>query len=445
MLRADAPGRVATVLELASATVLLGVLAIAPWLRTPLRTDRAARLEEILAVGVALGAVSVGLARRRPRVPAAIVAAVALVIAFGLWMAWNASGAVAFLPGSVDGSASSASVRQLGSVLACGLALTHVFRRSSLRVTALWALALSGASVGAFGALDRFRVGPVRFPQIPHEGSHFGPFAYHANAAAFLNITLPAALFLALRASGRVPRLVAVVCAAGVLLGCATHVSKAGQVVTVAQLLAFSAVLRRRGAGVLRLPKRTAIVLVALVVGAFGVAGSAGRWRKVGGESVASSGRVLMWKVAVRAWLDAPLVGNGPGTLKVRIPPIAAKEVPTLRSHWIVTIPTPGAPDSIWMRAHNDVLQTLAEWGLFGTMLLAGIVAAPLMRLRRWRPVQFDDAVLRRAASVAMGGVLVHGLVDFPLQILPVQLCVACWGAVVLAATDDTAKPAVSD
>jgi hypothetical protein len=94
-----------------------------------------------------------------------------------------------------------------------------------------------------------------------------------------------------------------------------------------------------------------------------------------------------------------------------------------------------------WLFLHNDYLQTLMEWGWIGGLLWAGIlfggmiVAAQSLRDKprasRWFPRQL---LLLPLAIVALGGVALHALVDFPLQISSIQLYTAtylgiCWGA----------------
>ena len=444
----------AAVLEKSSAAILLAALAIVPWIKTPVKPRRVRQFELVLLAGVSLWALSCGIARRRPRVPG-IAALVGFVIGYGLLMAVNAKGRfdfatglivptsqpIAWLPGSIDRATSVATVAQLGAVLVAGLAMIDLARLPVFRRRLLWAMAASAALLGVLGAFDRFGIGPVRFPQVFQEGSHFATYAYHANAAAYLNLALPAALYLWVGPGrSRRERAGGGVVLGGILIGCATHVSKAGLVFTLATLGAFAVRLRSaRKSDRERNPlagarhSGFALGVVAILVAAAGFVGAAPRWRQLQGAGVADNARVLIWRTALMEWREQPISGTGPGTFKLLVAPTADEHVPGLRKRWIVQVPRRGEPDSIWMRAHNDALQTLAEWGVVGSTALAAIVLLPLARLMR-QGVRFaPDPTFRLAALMALSAVLIHALVDFPLQILSIQLSVTGWAAAVLA------------
>lgn len=72
-------------------------------------------------------------------------------------------------------------------------------------------------------------------------------------------------------------------------------------------------------------------------------------------------------------------------------------------------------------RAHNDALELWLEAGVVGLALLAAFLAWYLWRcLVVWRPwpegVEHIDISLARAASLVVGLLLVHSLVDYPLR-----------------------------
>jgi hypothetical protein len=108
--------------------------------------------------------------------------------------------------------------------------------------------------------------------------------------------------------------------------------------------------------------------------------------------------RGLYWTVAVHAFADRPLLGNGPGTFERLW--LANRDV--LRDV---------------RDAHSLYLEALAEQGLVGTMLLVGVLALPLLRIARAAP--------GRVASAAAGAYavfLVHAGVDWDWE-LPAVTC----------------------
>ena len=93
-----------------------------------------------------------------------------------------------------------------------------------------------------------------------------------------------------------------------------------------------------------------------------------------------------------------------------------------------------------WRFLHQDYLQTLLEWGWIGGILWAllffggitvGIRSYKEHARREWTPRR---RVLQPLVIIALMGVALHALVDFPVQIESIQLYVAtylglCWGS----------------
>ena len=411
---------------------------------------------------VALWAATLVRARRRPAVPSWLAVAVATLLAWGAWLVVNADGHyddrtsvvvtrtpfVAWLPGGIDRATGALAWLQTAAVLLGGLALADLARRERVRAVVLWSLAAAGGVVGWLGALDRAGIGPLRFRQLPLSGTHFAMFEYHANAAAFLDLTLPAALVSCWRAwrdpvgsrSRTRRRAAAVVATAGTLVGCAAHVSKAGQALTFVTLVgtlvaAWSAV--RVATPRARSPLRwIAAAAFVIAVAAAGVVGASERWRALPAALHADSPRVLMMRVGLHAAARAPLAGSGPGSFELLVPTMVADHVPALYAHWIVQPYHRGTPTTIWMRAHNDALQTLVEWGAIGLALAAAVFIAPIVGgVRALRRRASADTAATLAGVGALTIVGLHSVVDFPLQVLPIQLAAAAWGALVLGAT----------
>lgn len=66
--------------------------------------------------------------------------------------------------------------------------------------------------------------------------------------------------------------------------------------------------------------------------------------------------------------------------------------------------------------AHNDYTEVALEMGLAGVLLIAGALAWwAWTGFRAWR-ADFHGANIARAASVALGAIILHSLVDYPLR-----------------------------
>jgi hypothetical protein len=77
-----------------------------------------------------------------------------------------------------------------------------------------------------------------------------------------------------------------------------------------------------------------------------------------------------------------------------------------------------------WDKAHSDALQTLMEWGWSGAAAWAVILTGGFARAV-WMGVRKGSAesrILPAACAFSLAGVMVHALVDFPLQIASIQL-----------------------
>jgi len=149
------------------------------------------------------------------------------------------------------------------------------------------------------------------------------------------------------------------------------------------------------------------------------------RWQ-LASEQFPGDARWQASRVAIGALPDAGLFGFGPGTFRVVFP---AYNVGSAN-------PAPGS----WRFLHEDYLQTLLEWGWLGSSLWAllffgaitvGIRSCMKYARRDWTPRRL---VLQPLVIIALLGVALHALVDFPFQIESIQLYVAtylglCWGS----------------
>ena len=154
--------------------------------------------------------------------------------------------------------------------------------------------------------------------------------------------------------------------------------------------------------------QREAIVVVgALLVAAtfliFGdiVAG------KITREGLGDESRMAVYTIALRSIFDAPLLGYGYGTF--------ADVFPMFRDQ---SVDMSGK----WQMAHNTYLEVFQGLGLlFGSMLLASVVALVLRCVKGATTRQMNETLPCVAASVAflLG---VHALVDFSLQMQAIAI-----------------------
>lgn len=99
-------------------------------------------------------------------------------------------------------------------------------------------------------------------------------------------------------------------------------------------------------------------------------------------------------------------------------------------------------PDTFVNQAHNDYLEVAMEMGLVGVaLILAGLAWYGLVTYDLWTRRNEDDLRLRKAASVALGVVLVHSFVDYPLRTEAIA-CIAAVCAVVMVAPRESRRAA---
>jgi O-antigen ligase len=122
--------------------------------------------------------------------------------------------------------------------------------------------------------------------------------------------------------------------------------------------------------------------------------------------------RLITAKICLRMLPDAGWHGFGPGTFALVFPHYTGQDASLI----------PG----IWRYAHNDYLQTLLEWGWMGAILWAIVLFGALAQLvhywRKRRDLSTSDRVLCFMTMLALSGVAAHAMVDFPFQIMSLQL-----------------------
>lgn len=278
------------------------------------------------------------------------------------------------------------------------------------------------------------------FWQKPDTGdltTFFATYYTHGNSGAYLNLVLPAAIVLALRGFVRksAPLIRAVSLALCLLIVVATiaNTSRGGQAIAVLLVVALVICLRDilfsrvRRTEVKTLAWAAGVIAFALlaVAGASHLDQSLGRWHELQSK-LEADGRWLASRAAWRAVGDAGWFGFGPGTFRVVFPYYTNGLGPKV--------------EGIWRFLHEDYLQTLMEWGWIGSafwaFLFFGSICVAARTLRRRGdnlPLSGRQRLFLTGVVLALGGVALHALVDFPLQIASIQLYVAtyvgiCWG-----------------
>ncbi len=250
----------------------------------------------------------------------------------------------------------------------------------------------------------------IRPAQYARRGS--GTYICPNHLAGLLEMILP--LGLAYTLSGRLNATAKVVIGYAslvILAGIGVTISRGGWIATGAAVLVFFAVLIRKPG--FRIP---AFLFLAVLL-AFGIwfVGSAQSSKQRFEQAYASGKlediRFQLWQPAIQMWQDHFWTGVGPAHFDQRFPAYRPVEVQARPN-----------------RVHNDYLNTLADWGMVGTVL---VVAVWLLLFhgvwRCWKYVQrtSNDQSNRQSnrasfvlgAAVGLLALLLHGVVDFNFHI----------------------------
>ena len=447
--------------------LLLAALVYAPWDYGGTTERGVVRLNWILGLAVSLW--FIGWIGRRifaqpsaelddngpSRAPRILWAVSILLLLVGWWMVANAKAIydsdyylfvgvtrlLPWAPGSVDQAVSYAWMIRATTLIGTICLVADVFRDPKWLLRLWTTLAVTGGSIAFLGLIQKASGAPMIFWKAIDRPvtTFFATFYYHGNAGAFLNLTLPLTIGLAVRSFTRpgqpIVRALWLVLALVSVVAIFANTSRMGQVLGAAIVISltvgfgptlFGAARRRR------FEWRMALVGGVIILGALfaiiktsRVDRSLQRWERIS-ETVPRDARWLATEAAVRALPEASWLGFGPGTFHIVFPYFTGGLDARLRGEWI--------------HLHEDYLQTLIEWGWFGGALWAGLFFGGIAvavrsrisaRAQTWTPRQ---RFLLPLVLVGLASVLLHALVDFPLQIASIQLYVAtylgiCWGS----------------
>jgi len=387
--------------------------------------------------------------RRRPQIPYACFACAVLLLLQGWWMTGNAikrydplthtffSALPVWptLPGSWDAYTSQTAVLNAGCMLMSMLIACDLSRYPKWRKRFAVGIVGVGALIAAVGMLKSSGSDPVITMLGVRRGTSFATFDYHGNAGSFLNLCYPMAFVVLLavaqktrRCSRRVLAAIPVLLLAG---GTIINVSRAAQAITVLLTVGMAVwaiwLRRSRAASDEKRIKawQIAVPVAALVLMVGGGAlSNLNRWSRLPGQLHTKNDRLIMWQVC-GYWLgDAGPLGYGPGTYRLVYPTTPVALLRELYPRWIVHTYTPGEPIDVWAYVYNDYLQYTFEWGWVGALLWFVLMFGGL-GLAGYASVRGSNRFLDRAIAggifFALAGLLVHALVDYPLEVLSLQ------------------------
>jgi len=433
--------------------IFCAALAYAPWDYGGTTPASIRTINWLLLAAFILWIIELLISRRHPRFPRLLVFLTCALIGIGAWMAVNAKSIYdsdfrVFVPvwnfaphlaGSVDYAISGAWILR-GALLLFAILFVVDLSQSNRWLLRLWyTIGLVAGSIALLGLLQKATgAGMIFWQTAPPWGAttFFATYYYHANAGAFLNLVWPLIAGLSIRAftARRHPAAramwlsVFILTIAGVLANTSRVAQFIALLLLVAICLRFGPALLRK---IWRTDKGVALAgAVAILLALIALAQAThleqplNRWQSLG-ERIPNDARWQASRVALGALSDVGLFGFGPATFRVVFPSyngVAVQQVP-----------------GIWRFLHEDYLQTVLEWGWLGSILWAllffGGIAVGVRSYKRYSP---DWTPRRRLLQpfviIALIGVALHAMVDFPLQIASIQLYVAtylglCWGS----------------
>lgn len=255
-------------------------------------------------------------------------------------------------------------------------------------------------------------------------GRGSGTYICPNHLAGFLELILPVGLAFAL--VGRLNHVFKVVLGYASLMmlaGVAVTLSRGGWVTTFLALLLFFGFLLKWRETRIRAIACLVVLAIAGVVVAQKASNPTKRFEKmVTEEGTVDEIRFALWKPAVNVWQDHLWLGGGPGHFDYLFRRYRPAHV-QLRP----------------MRAHNDYLNVLADWGLVGALLVAGALGSVAYALfRSWRFLQRSNDLRTRmsnrsafvlGAGVGLAAILIHSFVDFNMYIPGNAMIAVAWMA----------------
>ena len=444
------------ILRLASRWIFLAALIYAPWAYGATTPASIQTTNWVLLTALVLWAAELLISWRKPQFPRLLLVLTVALICVGGWMAFNARSIYdadfsVFVPlrnfapplvGSVDYVISAAWMIR-GALLLGTILFVADLSQSNRWLLRLWyVIGLVAGSIAFLGLLQKATGARMIFwqPPPPPElwvSTFFATYYYHGNAGAFLNLVWPLSAGLVIRAftNRSHPGMRAtwvslfILTIAGVLANTSRMAQVVAAILLVVICLQFGRALLRKLSGTEKSVALAGALAILLALVALAQAShldqALNRWQSPGAR-IPNDARWRASRIAMSAVPAAGFFGFGPGTFRVVFASYnigSANQVP-----------------GTWRFLHEDYLQTVLEWGWLGSALWAllffggitvGIRSYKKCARLNWTPRR---RVLQPLVIVALVGVALHALVDFPLQIESIQLYAAtylglCWGS----------------
>ena len=437
----------------ASRWIFFAALVYAPWAYGGTTPASIQTINWLLLAALILWIIELLISRRWPTFSRLLLFLTCALIGIGAWMAVNAKSIydsdffvfvplrnfAPYLAGSVDYAISAAWILR-GALLLFAILFVADLSQSNRWLLRLWyTIGLVAGSIAFLGLLQKATGAHMIFWQTaPPWGAttFFATYYYHGNAGAFLNLVWPLTAGLAIRAftARRRPATRAMWLSVFILTiaGVLANTSRVAQLIA---LLLLIAICLRFGPALLRKVWRTqkGIALagtIAILLALIALAQAThleeplNRWQSLS-ERIPNDARWQAWRVAAGALSDIGLFGFGPATFRVVFPFYNGVGVQRVQN--------------IWRFLHEDYLQTALEWGWLGSTLWAvlffGGIAVGIRSYKQYAPGWAPRRrLLQPLVIIALMGVALHAIIDFPLQIASIQLYVAtylglCWGS----------------
>ncbi|HZF43598.1 MAG TPA: O-antigen ligase family protein [Sphingomonadaceae bacterium] len=283
-------------------------------------------------------------------------------------------------------------------------------------------LAIAVVSI-AFSAVQMFNGGKSHLYTITTAGRGVGFFANANHLATLLLCSLPFAGVFMARADrtrrggskGEGRGVIFAAIAAFIGVGVALNGSLAGYVLLIPTAIMSFILYRRAAEKKIGLKTWSAVGVAALLVVGFSVAGplSSERFASKFDESN-PLGRKISVPTTLEAARDFLPVGSGLGTF---------------RDVYRTYEPTEDITAYYVNHAHNDYAEVALELGVPGLLALLGFLLWWLKQSwKAWRS-KYDGVALARAGSIAIGVVVLHSLVDYPIRTSAIATVVAMCAA----------------
>ncbi len=418
--------------------LLLATLIYAPWAYGCTRAWAIDGLNALIAASCLLGFIALALERRWPRLPWGLVTVAGLLAAQGWFMVGNAHGLYdpelhRFVPiqswweqapGTIDRTASARAMTRVFALLGVLCFTIDLAREPVWRGRLSWSILVAGASVVAFGLIERILGAPMPFWEEGRTaGTFFATYVYHGNAGSFINLALPVIALLTIRAfrqqDSDLQRAICVPALLVTVAGAFVNVSKAATLITCGLLLLLALSQARLLAHLWSNGGRGRVIAVAgAIVLALAMLVSLGGWRLARDRwaqlprLLQDNPRVAAARITRSMIHDSGWMGLGPGTFETAFP------------HY--SNPAGESIQGIWRYAHQDYLQTVVEWGWIGAacwavLLFGGLALAVAAFRNRSGVLDRQTRSFYLAAALGLGATAVHSLVDFPFQIASLQ------------------------